>query len=147
MTYKEGPMNLRTFAAFVIGLTAAGFASAQSVSLRANVPFSFVVGGKTLPAGEYRVSAGASAGATIIQGTGVAAVSLTIPTMGQNPGFKSARLVFRAYGDRYFLAQVWGDGKSGNEFPLTRSERELTAHKHNPNQAGVAALREIVLHK
>jgi hypothetical protein len=140
-------MNTRTFAAFVIGLTAAGFASAQSVSLRATVPFSFAVGSKTLPAGEYRVCSGATQGTMIIQGPGIAAVSLTISAVDRNPGVKTARMVFRAYGDRYFLAQVWGDGNSGSEFPLTRSERELTAHKHNPNQTGVAALREIALHK
>jgi hypothetical protein len=144
-TYKEGPMNTPTFAAFVIGLTAAGFASAQSVSLRATVPFSFVVGSETLPAGEYTISAEASLGTMIIQGTDIAKVSLTIPSVDQNSA-KTARLVFRAYGDRYFLAQVWGDGKNGSELLLTRTERELTAHKHNPSPV-VPTLREIVLHK
>jgi hypothetical protein len=140
-------MKTRTLAAFVIGLTAAGLVSAQEASLRATVPFSFVVGSKTLPAGEYRVSMGVSQGTTIIHGAGVAAVSLTIPAVDQSGGAKTARLVFRGYGDRYFLSQVWSGGKSGSEFPVTRSESELTAHKHNPNQQAVAAIREVVLHK
>ncbi len=140
-------MNTRTFAAFVIGLTAAGFASAQQVSLRATVPFSFVVGKTTLPAGEYQVSEGASLGTMIIQGAGVNAVSLTIPAEDQRPGVRPARLVFRGYGDRYYLSQVWGGGMSGSEILMTRSERDLTSRKHNPNQSGVAALREVALHQ
>jgi len=140
-------MKTRTLAAFVIGLTAAGFASAQEVSLRATVPFSFVVGNKTLPAGEYRVSETASLGAIIIKGAGVSAVSLTIPAVDQKSGPKIARMVFRGCGDRYYLSQVWGGDKSGTEVPMTCSERELTARKHNSNQAAVAALREVSLHQ
>ena len=89
-------MKTRTLAAFVIGLAAAGFASAQEVSLRATVPFSFVVGNKTMPAGEYRVSMGVSQGTTIIHGAGVAAVSLTIPAVDQSGGAKTSSGYFAA---------------------------------------------------
>jgi adenine/guanine phosphoribosyltransferase-like PRPP-binding protein len=65
-------MNTQTFSVFVIGLSEAGFAAAQSVALRANVPFSFVLNGKTLPAGEYSVVEGTSQGMMIIRGVGQA---------------------------------------------------------------------------
>jgi hypothetical protein len=140
-------MKTRTLAAFVIGLAAAGFASAQEVSLRATVPFSFVVGNKTMPAGEYRVREESALGTMLIQGAGQATLNVTTPVQGPRHGDNQARLVFRVYGDRYFLSQAWDGGEKGAEFYMTRSERELTAHKHAANQAGVAAIREVVLHK
>jgi hypothetical protein len=147
MTYKEGPMNTRTFVAFVIGLSAAGFASAQSGTLHANVPFNFVVNGKTLPAGEYSVLPGSSVGTMIVKGIGqsAGAFSLTIPTVDRSVGRKAARLEFHAYGDRYFLYQIWTGGEQGSEMLQSRLERELLAHRNSPNHSVVATLRQIPL--
>ena len=140
-------MNLRTLAAFVIGLAAAGAVSAQSVTLQAKIPFSFAVNGKTLPAGEYSVYQGGSPGTMIIQGTDhkVGAVTIVRPPSKPSARVETARLVFNGYGDKYFLSQVWTDDGQGSQLPVTRPEHELIvaagAHRIHPNQTVVAALR------
>jgi hypothetical protein len=135
-------MNLRTLAAFVIGVAAAGAVSAQGVMLRGNIPFSFVVNGTALPAGEYTVLP-AKAGAILIKGFDcrAGAVSLVQPTSAPSGRKAAARLVFNRYGDQYFLSQVWTSGNQGSQLPVTRSERKLLAHSHSPSRAVVAALR------
>jgi hypothetical protein len=136
-------MNLRTLAAFVIGLAAAGAVSAQSVRLQAKIPFSFAVNGKTLPAGEYNLYQGGTPGTMIVQsidqnaGAVVLVVSATAPSAGKD----TARLVFNGYGDRYFLSQIWtGDGQ-GSQLPVTSPERELIARRNSPSEKVVAAVR------
>jgi hypothetical protein len=143
MTYKEGPMNLRTFAAFVIGVTAAGAVSAQSVTLRAKIPFSFVVSGHTLPAGEYTMLPANGPGAIIIRGIDhhAAGVAVVHATSDRSASKQTARLVFNTYGDRYFLSQVWSSGEQGSQLLMSHSERELIAHRYVPSQSVVAALR------
>jgi len=48
-------MNLRKLAALAFALATTGAISAETLTLRSNIPFSFVVNGTTLPAGEYTV--------------------------------------------------------------------------------------------
>jgi hypothetical protein len=136
-------MNLRTLAVFVIGLAAAGNVPAQSLSAQANIPFSFVVSGKTLPAGEYNVRRATSPDTLSIRavGGGEGAFSTFAPTTEASARRGIARLVFHRYGNQYFLAQVWTSGGQGEQIPPTRLERELIARGNNPNQPVVVALR------
>jgi hypothetical protein len=136
-------MNLRTLAVFVIGLAAAGTIPAQSLKAQANIPFSFVVSGKTLPAGEYNVRRGTSADTMMIRSVnhGEGAFTAFVPATEPSGRWGTARLVFHRYGNRYFLAQVWTSNGQGDQIPPTRLERELIAHGHNPNQPVVIALR------
>jgi hypothetical protein len=143
MTYKEGPMNLRTLAAFVIGVAAAGTVSAQSVTLRAKIPFSFVVRGQTLPAGEYAMLPENGPYVIVIQGIDhrAAVGAVVYATSGRSFRKQTPRLVFNVYGNQYFLSQIWSSGDQGSQLPMSRSERELVAHRHVPSQSVVAALR------
>jgi hypothetical protein len=136
-------MNLRTLAVFVIGLAAAGNIPAQSLRVQANIPFSFVVSGKTLPAGEYNVRRGTSPDTMIIRGVnhGEGAFTAFVPTTVPSARRGIARLVFHRYGDQYFLAQVWTRGSQGDQIPPTRLERELIARGNNSSQPVVVALR------
>jgi hypothetical protein len=136
-------MNLRTLAAFVISLAAAGAVSAQSVTLQAKIPFSFAVNGKTLPAGEYVVFQGSAPGTMMIRGAGNGAGALTrvVPPAEPSAHTGTARLVFNRYGERYFLSQIWTGADQGSQVPVTRTERELIAHRNDAKQEVVAALR------
>ncbi|PYS46610.1 MAG: hypothetical protein DMF68_18635 [Acidobacteria bacterium] len=96
--------------------------------LRANVPFDFVVGDKTLAAGEYNV-AKINQDATGIQVLGAnnhqSALRLT-STVQANAPKNRAMLIFHRYGDRYFLAQVWTPGSAeGREMSKSKAERAV----------------------
>jgi hypothetical protein len=90
-------------------LLAAGSALAQSDTLRANIPFDFQVGAKMLPAGSYRISPigqTSQAFAVVNVVTHQADIVLPNKVIGSKVS-ASTKLVFHAYGDRYFLSQMW----------------------------------------
>jgi hypothetical protein len=113
-------------------------AHAQSLTYRvkANIPFDFIVGDKTLPAGEYFVSrtrqfSGDDA-LTISTLDGRAlAVRLTFGVEALTPK-KQGFLIFHRYGNQHFLFQVWPAGSSlGRILIRSRSEREAEREANN----------------
>ncbi len=129
----------------VMMIVAAGVsAKAQTLDSRltANIPFDFSVAGKKLPAGKYWINRSQQGiGDMVVQISSTDGHSnvtrLTIPVSVFNPVTKST-LVFRRYGDQYFLSAVWPAGAAtGREFPKSRAERELV---RKAQDSGVAAV-------
>lgn len=80
--------------------------NAQSEVVNVHVPFDFVAGGKTLPAGVYHVDKGEASGILIIQGgAGNSAAFLTVAAEGRTPN-DGAALVFERHGSAMFLSAV-----------------------------------------
>jgi len=136
-------MNLRRLVVFVIGLAAAGTISAQSQTLRANIPFSFVVNGATLPAGDYTLRQQDSQRTMNIRETdnSVGGFTLVAPMTTESARPGTARLVFHRYGNEYFLSQVWTGDDQGEKIPLTRRELGLIASANDPSESVTVALR------
>ena len=102
--------------------------------VRADIPFDFIVGNETLPAGTYTAETLSpsthNTAVLLIQSLDhrTSVFSLThgvfsVARLGMedNP----PRLIFNRYGDRYFLTQVLpGRDTDGRELPKTRRERE-----------------------
>jgi len=113
----------------IIMALALGFAAAAQAQTALNyktfaVPFSFKVGNKELPAGEYRITADNQV-VRVQKTDGKAnAVTLTQRTRGVNHNLSDAKLSFRRYGDQYYLSQVWLPDSLGRE--LKRPRREVT---------------------
>jgi hypothetical protein len=122
-------------------LTVAGLSNANaqsSVELKANIPFAFSVGNKTMTAGEYTVRCtNPNSDIKVLQirssdGPESALVT-TRSVIGKTQD--DAKLVFYRYGDQYFFAQAWLSSDSiGMQAPKSRSEkqtaRELATSKH-----------------
>ncbi|MCZ6780860.1 MAG: hypothetical protein O7C73_04370 [Nitrospirae bacterium] len=91
--------------------------------IEVTIPFEFVAGERTLPAGDYVLD---------IQGIAPSVVSLqnrdtyvtavrTISVQNRaNEG--QAKLVFQRYGNRHFLSQVWYGESRGREIPILQPE-------------------------
>ena len=114
---------------FLLMLTAAN-ASAQSERSKAiKIPFNFIVGQKTLPAGEYTVEPNRKDfdKVWLIQSRDGQASVLIMTMLAQaNKTQENTRVVFNKYGDQYFLSQIWTPGNStGRELLMPRLEREL----------------------
>ena len=107
-------------------VSAVASANGQTTATRATIPFEFVVGNQSLPAGDYRVSAMNSAGDAlrIVSGANAkdSALRLTMPANGTS---KSAKLVFHRYGERYFLAEVWSSAEGGRQLIPSKQERAI----------------------
>jgi hypothetical protein len=99
--------------------------NAQTMQLRANIPFRFHVGQVVMPAGEYLVSQQNSI-LTVRKTDGhpSAAMFLTQPKDLSNPPATGV-LIFNRYGDTCFLSTVRSPGSSvARILPKTRTETE-----------------------
>jgi hypothetical protein len=96
--------------------------------IKANVPFHFVVGNQTLPAGAYRVAQVGEPGVFLIASDDArAAAIITTRSTSFNKPQKQTVLRFNRYGDEYFLSQLWIEGEvSGEELAKSKMEGELT---------------------
>lgn len=103
-------------------------ANAQTLKVKANVPFDFVVDKTTMPAGAYTIDAllpSSSALAIRSSDAKVGRVVLANSARSREAS-TDTRLVFHHYGDRYFLSAIWVQGElSGREFPMSRREIEV----------------------
>jgi hypothetical protein len=97
-------------AAFIVGVGG----SARAATLEVKVPFPFVVNGKTLPAGEYRVESDHEV-VTFVgeKGTKATAVVLTTPAAGHDPAGDQPALSFTHDETQYRLVDVWASGSQG----------------------------------
>src|SRR5262245_32917921 len=99
--------------------------------VNANIPFDFVVGGKEFKAGKYSVSRVApsnSPGTLIIRGEENGGSATFNVNNAIDKGDAGTRLIFRRYGNQYFLAKVF-DGYSGEGAELLKSKSEREAAK------------------
>jgi len=127
----------------VLGLLlAAGSAYAQTINVRANVPFKFIIDKETLPAGQYSIqSLGDAAGRTLFIHSSDLKQKRMVNTNGVEKVQPSVntKLVFLRYGDRYFLSQIWVAGSSeGHQLPKSPRESEV-AMDYSPEPVVVMA--------
>jgi hypothetical protein len=109
-------------------LLATASAYAQTIRLKANVPFNFIVNRATLPAGEYTIESMNLQGTVLsIRDSDQRPKSMVISNRCESAKASAqTKLVFHRYGDRYFLAQIWLAGnKSGHELPKSAREVEV----------------------
>ncbi len=95
--------------------------------LRANIPFEFYIGNKSMPAGEYLVQSVSDDSSNVVlrvqSRDGKASAMLMMGTI-EGKAKESAKLVFNRHGNRYFFAQAWVDGDTiGLQAPRSRAER------------------------
>ena len=135
-------MKMNLVRVSVLALAAAAGVYAQSSPVRFDVPFDFEVSNKALKAGPYSVSH-APSGIMIIrsmEGTGsVMLIAGAVRTPHINT---EAKMVFRKYGDRYFLSQVLRAGShAGSSVPFSRREQEVATRYATGRDTTVIAAR------
>jgi len=113
----------------VAGLSNANAQTPSRVEVKANIPFAFSVGNKTMPAGEYTVSCTnphSSMKVLLIRSSDKPESALVITQSVIGKTQDDAKLVFYRYDDRYFFAQVWLPSDSiGMQAPKSRSEKQM----------------------
>jgi len=119
---RQAFMILMTLSLFVMPTATSVYAQSDS-ALGAKIPFEFVIGNKTLPAGEYTVRYTYRNVIQILSRDGGAC--MFVPTRLAKGKKTGNELVFSRYGDQYFLATLWRAGDVGRAVGISRSEREL----------------------
>lgn len=140
---------LRIFIAFGLFAILAAVPTARAQSAHeqtASVPFSFNVGDKSFPAGDYHVRqlnpAADRVALEIKSADGRGSGKVTLTSFVRNgKAVAGARLVFTRYGEQYFLTEVWTPAlDAGLRLPTSRSERTLArkAGERAPERTSVA---------
>ena len=138
---------LLVFCLLTVGGGVVANAQVDSVTqIEADVPFAFVVGDTTLPAGKYqirRIDDVANEVLEIRSDNGRTAVVFDT-VQAQLEGDRIQRktvLVFDKVDDLHFLTQVWVAGSTtGNELTKSRMEKRLTKDGSQLEQMSVAAV-------
>lgn len=94
-------------------LLAAGSAFAQTIDVKGDIPFSFIVNKATLPSGQYELKSLTEDGKMLgLRGPDGKPVDIVNSnrTESMTPSQKT-KLVFKRYGDRYFLSQIWSPAR------------------------------------
>jgi hypothetical protein len=119
----------------VIGTALAGAVGVNATQITANVPFNFYVGSTVMPQGAYRVDEVSNAGVIALKTMHAAKATTTLNLTGKSLN-EPPRLVFRCYGDTYFLAEIWaGDGSRGHALSHSAREKELAQSGSAPTLA------------
>ena len=108
----------------IMTLALAFAASAQAQTAlnftKFSVPFSFNVGKKVLPAGEYKITSD-NQSIRIQKTDGTAnVIALSQVTHNDKRVENNSKLQFRRYGDQYYLSQVWLPSDIGRELKRPR---------------------------
>jgi hypothetical protein len=139
---EENSMKTLRIALSAALLLAASLSYTQTKpgDLVADVPFAFIVSGRTLPAGHYVVNnLGGNLG---IHGEKSQVIFVPVHS-AQRPALEnSSKMVFHRYGDTYFLSEVWVRGNSTGKalFP-SRAERNLVESGQEREIAVVLMMR------
>jgi len=119
-----------TILGLLLVMTAVSVRAQSERSKLTNIPFNFIVGQKTLPAGEYTVEPNRRDydNVWLVQNReGDASALFTTMPVRANQTQEETKLVFHKHGDQYFLSQIWTPGSnSGRELLMPRLKRELT---------------------
>jgi hypothetical protein len=146
---EEVPMKTR---ALVIAgmMTLAVLASTRVAraqeTMRVNIPFDFVAGNTSLPAGEYSVETSGPTHTLLLidrKDASTSALIITNAAVSAEPQSES-KLIFNRYGDRYFLSQVWTAGYStGRQLLKSAREKEMAQAK-NETQGQVTLVASLL---
>lgn len=109
------------------GLTIANAQVAPQSQIKTDIPFSFVIKGKTYPAGTYsfgRLNTSSDASQIVMRGPkGEPIILDTIPTISADVPSET-HLVFEKVAGQYLLSQIWGKGDvEGSSLLNMKSEK------------------------
>ena len=119
-------MKGRILITAALAMLATTAASAQTINVKAKVPFSFAVGSSILPAGEYSLQTLGFGHALAMRNRDANVTKLVLSNSCQSRTATKNKLVFHRYGNSYFLSQIWTEGSSlGYEIPKSAREKEM----------------------
>jgi hypothetical protein len=122
---KKQAGSILAMSSLVVMLAVASARAGSSTRIEADVPFDFMLAGKTLPAGTYSISedrAGVLRIRSMDHRSSAAVLTDTVRGRSRN---NAAVLVFTRYGDQCFLAEAWFGIGGGVELSKSRKELEL----------------------
>ena len=106
-----------------------------------SVPFGFIAGDKSLPAGDYSVQVNPERGSVVLRQEGQDPLMILTNRKESRSAPQRGKLVFQRYGTSFFLAEIWSqDNATGETLAPSAREKELARNKQ-PEQILVVQAR------
>ena len=115
--------QIRNFAGLALLLTAIAASGQLSHQARVTVPFSFMAGGRSTPAGDYKVNVDLSRDLVTLSTDGSNPIMLITYSAWQSQDSRTY-LRFHRYGEHWFLEQVAIDGVA-EDIPIAKRVKEV----------------------
>jgi hypothetical protein len=117
--------------ALALGAFASSAQAFAQHTVKVEVPFAFQSDNKAMPAGTYRIDM-PSTHLMLINGGTSASTRFAITEPDERAKtLNVSKVVFRRYGDRYFLHEVWLAGETtGHQCITTKAEKQLQVAKN-----------------
>ena len=135
---------IKTLTGLVLLLAVAAPLHAGSIlnhEMTVSVPFGFIAGDKSLPAGDYSVQVNPERGSVVLHQEGQSPLILLTNQRESTNTPPRGKLVFKRYGANFFLSEVWNqDNATGQALTPSAAENEM-AHKKQPEQILVVQAR------
>jgi len=135
---------INTLTGLVLLLAVAAPLHAGSIlnhEMTVSVPFEFIAGDKSLPAGDYSVQVNPERGSVVLHQEGQSPLILLTNRRESINTSPRGKLVFKRYGANFFLSEVWNqDNATGQALTPSAAEKEM-AHKKQPEQILVVQAR------
>jgi hypothetical protein len=140
-------MNIRTIALATLAITASLsltlHAATRPVCNRVNVPFAFNYGSAHFAPGIYNISMLRTDLMELRGGNGHVALAIVQTEYDSQPR-TAGKLVFKKYGDRYFLSEVW-EVNTTTHLKLFETKQEKHAAKELISQSTNSSRVELAL--
>ncbi|MEO8052169.1 MAG: hypothetical protein ABI833_17300 [Acidobacteriota bacterium] len=123
-------MKRLILAAGLFAATLTASLHAQTMNLRATIPFDFQIGDTAFPSGEYSIRH--SNGVLVVSQASGGHKSGMFMTVGEgipHASKEQGTLQFNRYGDSCYLSKVWALGTADAQAPMkSKREKELASH-------------------
>ena len=137
---KKKILSIVAALTLIVSVSIVGFAG-LSGRVTANIPFDFTVGNKEFKAGQYsveRLFANNTSDALVIRSADNSDAANFNVNRVSGKGNSQARLIFRRYGNQYFLGQIFdGQGSEGFGLLKSKAEREVAKKRDTITQNAV----------
>ena len=123
--------SLMTLGVLVVALIASPAYAQFSSGARPvwDVPFDFIVGDETLPAGQYTIQRGVTPGAVLVYSLDGKTSHFRLSNAIYGKVADHSVLVFNRHGNQHFLSRVWIAGREdGSALAKSKLEREMARH-------------------
>jgi|SRR5579862_795830 len=127
----------------LVSLVMQGNAKAQTREVRADIPFDFTAGRSSMPAGSYSITSDNNITVVIHNGRQSASILRSAPV--EEDTSKGGRLIFKKYGDQYFLRQIICPSVPLNvEFAASKAEEKVRLQRAalRPDSQELVALNQ-----
>ena len=117
-------------------LTPASHAQASGAPINVDVPFAFQNGSQHFAAGRYTIGK-TNQNILLVRGKSHSGFAMAWSDIDPRPS-TTTKVVFRRYGDQYFLREVWLTGESSHTYCLpTKAEKQLQVAGNRTVPTGV----------